>query len=82
MPGIDGFELLSAIRDNPKLRIIPVVVVSSSTNPEDVARAYALGANAYVAKPEQNFLDLVGDFDRFWLRRARLPRPKDSGEAL
>ena len=76
MPGMDGFELLAAIRKDPKLKLIPVVVLSSSANEADIQRAYALGANAYMPKPMEDFLDLVGDFDRFWLKRARLPKNK------
>ena len=76
MPGMDGFDLLTSIRKNPRLRIIPVVVLSSSINESDVHRAYALGANAYMSKPMEDFLDLIGDFDRFWLKRARLPKAK------
>lgn len=51
LPRVDGFELLRRIRANPRLRVIPVVVMSSSTRPSDVERAYDLGANAYVPKP-------------------------------
>ena len=56
-----------------KLRSIPVIVFSSSSDRSQVQRAYQMGANAYIAKPMNDFVDLVGDFARFWLQRAELP---------
>lgn len=73
MPKIDGFEVLTAIRQNPNLRTIPVIILSSSCEERDVHRAYDLGANCYLCKPMEEFVDLVGDLNRFWLMRARLP---------
>jgi CheY-like chemotaxis protein len=73
LPKMDGFEVLRTIRADPKLRAIPVVVFSSSSDRRQVYRAYEMGANAYVAKPMNDFVDLVGDFERFWLQRAELP---------
>ena len=73
LPRVDGFEVLRAIRADPKLRVIPVIVLSSSSNERQVYRAYEMGANAYVVKPMNDFVDLVGDFERFWLQRAELP---------
>jgi chemotaxis family two-component system response regulator Rcp1 len=74
MPKLDGFEVLSAIREHPRLRLIPVIMLSSSRDQRDVRRAHELGANSYLCKATQDFTDLVGDFDRYWLRRAELPR--------
>ena len=73
LPKMDGFEILRTIRADPKLCAIPVVVFSSSSDRSQVYRAYEMGANAYVVKPMNDFVDLVGDFERFWLRRAELP---------
>ncbi|HUA83540.1 MAG TPA: response regulator [Bryobacteraceae bacterium] len=77
MPKIDGFEVLSAIRGHPTLCLIPVIMLSSSRDQRDVRRAHELGANSYLCKATQDFTDLVGDFDRYWLRRAELPRLVD-----
>jgi CheY-like chemotaxis protein len=74
MPKIDGFEVLSAVRQHPKLCLIPVIMLSSSRDQRDVRRAHELGANSYLCKATHDFTDLVGDFDRYWLRRAELPR--------
>jgi CheY-like chemotaxis protein len=73
MPRLDGFEVLRAIRANSVLRILPVIMFTSSSDERHVLRAYELGANAYVSKPLDHFVDVVGDFVRFWLLRAQLP---------
>ena len=73
MPKMNGFDVLKEIRADPKLRLIPVVIFTSSHHKRDVERAYELGANAYVAKPSNNFIDVIGDVLKFWLRRAELP---------
>ena len=51
MPRMSGFEVLEWIKHDGKLRRIPVVIVSSSDRPQDIDRAYELGANAYMVKP-------------------------------
>ena len=73
LPKLNGFEVLRAIRADSRLRLVPVIVVSSSSDVRQVRQAYELGANAYMVKPLADFVDLVGDFERFWLQRAELP---------
>jgi CheY-like chemotaxis protein len=53
MPRKSGFDVLEWVKENPRrpLRRIPIVIVSSSDNPDDINRAYELGANAYMVKP-------------------------------
>jgi CheY-like chemotaxis protein len=52
MPRLSGFEVLQAVKgDGKPLRRIPIVIVSASDNPEDINRAYEMGANAYMVKP-------------------------------
>lgn len=51
LPKIDGFEVLRRIKQSDKLRRLPVVVLTSSTREEDMRRAYDLGANAFISKP-------------------------------
>jgi|SRR3974390_324893 CheY-like chemotaxis protein len=53
MPVVNGFEVLEWVRRDAKLHQIPVVVLSGSENPHDVNLAYAMGANAYLAKPHR-----------------------------
>jgi CheY-like chemotaxis protein len=69
----DGLELLTAIRANRVLRTVPAIILATSSDVGDVSRAYELGANAYLSKPADDFVDLIGDLDRFWFRRAELP---------
>ena len=49
-PGVDGFSLIDWVRKNPQTQKIPIIVYSDSASPEDIRRAYALGASAYFAK--------------------------------
>ena len=74
MPGMGGFGLLQA-RTQRKLERVPMLVLSSSADPEDVATAYDLGANAYVEKPKTmtEFRDFADTTVRFWFRWAHLP---------
>jgi two-component system, chemotaxis family, response regulator Rcp1 len=75
MPKVDGFQVLSFVRASPRLCVIPVIVLSSSRDPRDVRRAHELGANSYICKSTDDFVDLVGDFNRYWLARAEIPQP-------
>nr|WP_246351304.1 response regulator [Deinobacterium chartae] len=75
MPRMNGLELLEEVKSDPLLGDIPVVMLTTSTNREDVRRAYALHASAYVPKPMhlEAFLDMVRSFSGFWLHLAVLP---------
>jgi CheY-like chemotaxis protein len=75
LPGIDGWQILHALKTDPRLRDLPVVVFTSSAHPTDVARAYAARANAYVVKPLDldDFLATIDQIRRFWLDVATLP---------
>ena len=75
MPRMDGREVLEAIKTDPDLRRIPVVVLTSSEAETDIAKAYELHANAYVTKPVgiDNFLDVVKSIEEFWVEIVRLP---------
>jgi two-component system response regulator len=69
LPGADGFEVLRRLRDDPRTRSLPVVVLTSSVEPDDVSKAYRLGANSYVRKP-MSFGDLVAatrQIAAYWL---------------
>jgi CheY-like chemotaxis protein len=76
LPRIDGREVLAQVKTDPKLRSIPVVVLTTSDAEEDVLRSYDLHANAYVTKPVdfETFLAAVRQVDDFFLTVARLPR--------
>jgi CheY-like chemotaxis protein len=69
MPRMDGFDVLAWLRQQPGLRRLPAVVFSSSALPEDVSRAYDLGANSYLVKP-MDFKDwktVVKALESYWL---------------
>jgi CheY-like chemotaxis protein len=75
LPRLDGREVLAQVKADPKLRSIPVVVLTTSDAEEDVLRSYDLHANAYVTKPVDfaAFLAAVRQVDEFFLTVARLP---------
>ncbi|MEV6028883.1 response regulator [Streptomyces sp. NPDC052036] len=78
MPRMNGRELLAVIKEDEDLRTIPVVVLTTSSAPEDVTGAYRKHANAYVTKPVNldDFERAVQSIDAFYLETAtRLPRP-------
>ncbi|MCM3883056.1 response regulator [Frankia sp. R82] len=77
MPRMDGRETLAAIKADLELRTIPVVILTTSNAPDDIAGSYELHANAYVCKPTDldDFLDTVHTIDDFYLGLVRLPRP-------
>lgn len=68
MPRVDGLEVLRQIKGDPALKAIPVVVMTSSREEQDLATSYRLGANAYVVKPVkfQEFVEAVRSVGRFW----------------
>jgi two-component system response regulator len=69
LPRIDGLEVLRRIRAHDLTRCLPVVILTASKETEDVARGYALGANAYVRKPVDfvEFADTAKTLGLFWL---------------
>lgn len=69
LPRRSGFEVLEWLRDQDALRRIPVVMLSSSPLPHDVNRAYDLGANSYLTKPQDpgEFVQLACAFRDYWL---------------
>lgn len=75
LPRKDGREILSEIKEDPGLRCIPVVVMTSSDAETDIVRSYDLGANCYVTKPVsfRAFQDIVKAIEGFWFTVVRLP---------
>jgi CheY-like chemotaxis protein len=68
MPRVDGLEVLRQIKGDPALKAIPVVVMTSSREEQDLLSSYRLGANAYVVKPVkfQEFVEAVRSVGHFW----------------
>lgn len=75
LPQKSGFEVLQFVKRHEMLKRIPVIVLSSSQNLEDVARAYDLHANCYLTKPAnlEAFIAVVQALEYFWVRIANLP---------
>ncbi|EJN58105.1 response regulator [Halogranum rubrum] len=76
LPDVSGLEVLEALKSSPTpLKRIPVLVLSSSTEQATVDRAYDLGVNAYLQKPERydDLLALMDELRTFWLRRLVFP---------
>jgi chemotaxis family two-component system response regulator Rcp1 len=75
LPRKNGAEVLASIKNDPSLRRIPVVILTSSKAEEDIARAYDLHANCYISKPVglEQFATVVKSIDDFWLSIVRLP---------
>jgi CheY-like chemotaxis protein len=75
LPGMDGREVLAAVKNDRVLRQIPVVVLTTSKAEEDVLRSYQLHANAYVTKPLDfdRFVEVVRQIDDFFVSVVRLP---------
>ncbi len=75
MPRKDGREVLDEMKQDPTLRIIPVVVLTTSESEADVLRSYQLSAAAYITKPVDfmQFVKAVNAIDDFWLSVVKLP---------
>jgi len=68
LPKVDGLEVLKTVRDTPALRSMPVVMLTSSKEEQDLIRSYELGVNAYVVKPVDftEFVRAIADLGIFW----------------
>jgi two-component system, chemotaxis family, response regulator Rcp1 len=75
LPRLDGRQVLATVKADPGLRDIPVIVMTTSGSPPDIAEAYASGANAYVRKPlgMERLVEAAASIRDFWLRSATLP---------
>ena len=71
LPGLSGLDLLKFIKDIPYLKGIPVILFSTSDNPEDVKASIEFGANAYLTKPDgyENLLKCVHSVHEFWFNQ-------------
>ena len=69
LPKIDGLDVLRALRADDRTRLIPIVVLTSSAEEQDLLRSYGLGANSYVRKPVDftQFVDAVRQLGMYWL---------------
>ncbi len=75
LPRRGGLEVLAELKADPGLRVIPVVILTTSRSEEDILRSYSLHANAYVSKPVdfEQFMDAIRQIDNFFVTVVRLP---------
>lgn len=78
MPKKDGREVLAEIKSNSKLKVIPVVILTTSQSEEDILKSYKLQASCYVTKPIdlEQFSKIIRSLDDFWFTAVRYP-PKE-----
>lgn len=76
MPGIDGREVLSSMKSNDKLKHIPVIVMTTSSDERDIDDCYKMGANTYIVKPLdwRGFMEAMSRLKEYWIELAWLPR--------
>lgn len=84
MPKKNGFEVLQWIREQPFLKRLRVVVLTTSDNPQDIDRAYELGANSFIVKPleQQQFLEVTEAIKGYWLWMSAAPQLHDPDPQL
>jgi two-component system, response regulator len=75
LPKLSGLEVLERLRADPRTKLVPVVVLTSSSEDEDMLRSYQLGANSYVRKPVVfgKFADAVSQLGLYWVLLNQLP---------
>lgn len=75
LPGVSGLEVLQAVKSDPRTRLIPVVVLTSSTEEKDIINSYQLGGNSYISKPVEfdNFMETMKHLGLYWLLLNKAP---------
>ncbi len=83
LPGIHGYELLKTIKQDEQLKLIPVIIFTSSTQQKDILQSYELQANCYLSKPYEfeDFLVLVQTSLNFWLHFSQIPKNRGYPES-
>ena len=78
MPQLDGHEFLEIVKNDKTLNHIPIIVLSTSTDPVDIRKCYELNANCYIEKPVNfmRFKKVIGVINDFWLGITHLPPEK------
>lgn len=75
LPKIDGLEVLKRMRENDKTRLVPVVILTSSREDQDLVKGYSLGANSYIRKPVDfdKFMGAILQLGLYWLLLNEIP---------
>jgi len=81
MPLMDGYSALGKMKSNPGTRDIPVVVFTTSGNPDDIEKCYRLGANSFIQKPADfnDFVRIMDTLMRYWFQVVSLPDKFNAG---
>lgn len=76
LPGTDGREVLAEVKGHPQLKLIPVIVLTTSSDERDIDRCYEYGANSYVVKPVrfEGFVSAMERLTGYWLEIAVIPK--------
>ncbi|HXR83983.1 MAG TPA: response regulator [Hanamia sp.] len=79
LPKMDGIEVLAKIKNDELLRVIPVVMLTTSDSEKDIFQAYQSHANCYITKPVNyaNFMEVIQTIKDFWISIVKLPRIND-----
>lgn len=77
LPKVDGKEVLSAIKNDEHLKVIPVVMLTTSDSEKDIFESYNSHANCYITKPVdfKNFIEVIQTIKDFWINIVQLPKP-------
>ena len=83
LPKLDGFEVLTKLRADERTRLLPVVILTSSKEQQDIVHGYGLGANSYVRKPVafEEFVEAARTLNLYWLVLNK-PAPEDDGTLI
>jgi CheY-like chemotaxis protein len=75
LPRKDGREVLAELKNNPELKTIPIIVLTTSRSDKDILQSYQLNANCFITKPVDftHFIDVVKSIEQFWLTVVTLP---------
>jgi FixJ family two-component response regulator len=76
LPLVSGFEVLEFLKSDPHLKRLPVVVLSGSSNQQEIERCYAAGANSYICKPTgiNQVFSMASDLVSYWFEQTKLPK--------
>ena len=79
MPRKDGRTVLKELKEDPELRAIPVVILTTSKDDEDVFKSYDLGVNSYIVKPVtfEALVDILQTLEKYWFEIVELPTPRE-----
>lgn len=80
MPRMDGREVLSQVKSDPKLKHIPIIILTTSDSESDIINSYELHANCYITKPVDldKFLVVIKQIENFWITVVKLPPKMES----